>query len=91
MDDTDDAVRVWLVERDIDQRNLVTLVYATTDGERRYRRQLSSAAVDRGADVTAGKTVAPDDLNPVDDADTRERYASEANRVADRNEPEDVL
>jgi hypothetical protein len=91
MDDTDDEVRVWLVERDVDQRNLVTLVYATPDGRRRYRRQLSSAAINRGADVTAGETVLPDDLEPVDDASERDRYASEASRVAENHDPEDAL
>ncbi|NHN46239.1 hypothetical protein G9464_01315 [Halostella sp. JP-L12] len=91
MDDSDDRVRVWLVERDLDQRNLVTLVYATPDGDRRYRRQLSSAALDRGADVTAATTVAPADLEPVEDPDRRKQYAEEARRVADDRDPDEPL
>ena len=91
MDDTDDRVRVWLVERDVDQRNLVTLVYATPDGDRRYRRQLSSAALDRGAEVTAATTVAPADLEPVEAADDRERYAEEARRVAAERDPDEAV
>lgn len=91
MDDSDGGVRVWLVERDVDQRNLVTLVYATPDGDRRYRRQLSSAALDRGATVTAATTVESADLEPVESADVRERYAAEARRIADERDPEEPV
>ncbi|WP_323191207.1 hypothetical protein [Halostella sp. PRR32] len=91
MEDSDEAIRVWLVERNVDQRNLVTLVYATPDGRRRHLRQLSSGAIDRGTDVTAAKTVHPDDLEPVEDETTRDRYESEASRVADRHSADDTL
>jgi hypothetical protein len=50
-DGSDDAVRVWLVERTYsdDEQNLIILVYATTDGERylRKERALTSSGDDR--------------------------------------------
>ena len=91
MEDSNDRVRVWLVERDVDQRNLVTVVYATPDGDRRYRRQLSSAALDRGTAVTAATTVDPTDLEPVESDDLSERYADEVRRVADQRDPNEAV
>ena len=91
MENSKDRVRVWLVERDVDQRNLVTLVYATPDGDRRYRRQLSSAALDRGAAVTAATTVGPTDLEPVESDDLSERYADEVRRIADQRDPDEAV
>jgi len=85
-----DTVRVWLVERDYGDRNLVTLTYATPDGERELRRELS-AAVLRRSSVTAARDVDPDRLDTVDDGDRRERYAHEAERVRERNDPDDAI
>lgn len=85
---TDETVRAWLVERDYDDRGLLGLVYATPDGERVLRRERSAALVD---EVTAAVEVEPDRLRSVDDEETRERYASEANRMADRHEPDDAI
>jgi len=87
-----ESVRVWLVERDVDQRDLVTLTYATPDGERVLRRQHAAATMrTRGMDVTAALTVDPAELEPVADDATRERYAAEATRMATDNDPGDVV
>jgi len=86
----DSGVRLWLVERSYDDRNLLCLVYATPDGERALRRELSAAALDRAA-VTAARTADPADLRPVEDAADRERYAAEAARMADRHAPDDPV
>ncbi len=83
----DDTVRVWLVERSYTDKGLVTLVYATPDGSRQLRTQLSSNALARRA-VTAGKDVESERLTPVGEADRRERYAEEASRVAQTHDPE---
>jgi hypothetical protein len=86
------SVRVWLVERDVDQRDLVTLTYATPDGGRVLRRQHAAATMrTRGLDVTAGLTVALDELEPVSDEAARERYASEAARMAADHDPGDAV
>lgn len=86
-----ESVRVWLVEREVDSRNLVTLTYATPDGERLYRRQQSAAVMAGGGiEATAARDVDPADLEPVDDAD-RERYAAEAARMADSHGPDDPV
>jgi len=82
--------RVWLVERSYSDKGLVTLVYATTDGESHLRRQLSSNALAR-TEVTAATDVEPDRLTPVAAADERERYAHEAARMADEHDPDDPV
>lgn len=88
---TASPIRCWLVERTVDQRNLVTIVYATPDGERYHQRERSAVALRNGAPVTAAVTVDPDDLEPVSDAETRERYEREAARTADRYDPDDPI
>jgi len=81
-------VRCWLVERDVFDEDLVTLVYATPDGERATTLQWSANMVARKG-VTAARDVDPADLDPVDGADRRERYAGEAARMADRHDPDE--
>ncbi|USZ70810.1 hypothetical protein [Natronosalvus halobius] len=89
MTDSSDAVRCWLVERTFDDRNLVTLVYAMSNGERYQRRERSATALRRGPPVPAAKRIDASELAPVPDEDTRERYAEEASRVADEYAPDD--
>ncbi|MFB6170364.1 MAG: hypothetical protein ABEJ06_04370 [Haloarculaceae archaeon] len=86
-----DDVRVWLVERSYNSRDLITLVYATPDGERALTQERSSSMVMRGTETTAGMAVSPDRLEPVDDPDLRGRYAAEAERMADRHDPADPV
>lgn len=89
--DGDATVRCWLVERTFDDRNLVTLVYATPDGERYQRRERSANSLRAGTGVTAAVDVAPAELEPVADPDTRDRYATEAERVARSHDPDETL
>jgi len=81
--------RVWLVERDYDQKGLVRLVYATPDGEHHLTRELSQRML-RDTTVTAARTVDPDRLEPTPERD-RDQYAEEAGRVAARNDPDDPV
>ena len=83
--------RVWLVDRDVDSRNLVTMTYATPDGERAFSRQAALDSLARRDAPTAAVDVDDDRLDPVDDPETAERYAAEAQRVAEEHDPEDVL
>jgi hypothetical protein len=86
-----DAVRLWLVERDYDDRNLITLVYATPDGERRLRKEQSATVMhQQGTVVTAAVDAAPADLEPVAEAN-RERYAAEAARMAETCDPDEAV
>lgn len=83
-------VRVWLVERGYNNRDLIILKYATPDGSRFFRRELAAQAI--GVDtVTAAKDVSPDDLEIVDDADRKDRYAAEVERMADEHDPDDSV
>jgi hypothetical protein len=85
-----DGERDWLVERKYTDKGLVTLVYATPDGDRHLRMQRSSNML-RTSDVTAATTVEADRLIPVTDDADRERYAAEAERMLDRHDPDDAV
>lgn len=85
-----ETVRCWLVEREYEHESMVTLVYATRDGER-YVTQQRSTALLRKKPVTAAIDADPERLEAVPDEATRERYAAEAARVADANDPDDRL
>ena len=87
---TEETERVWLVERDYNDKGLVTLVYATPDGERAVQQHKSSKMLSKQG-VTAATEVTTDKLRPVEEDDRRKRYATEASRVADRNDPDDEI
>lgn len=90
MSEQSDTVRCWFVERDYDNRDLITLAYSTPDGERVFRKELAAQVIDSKT-VTAAQDVDPDNLETVDDEETRERYAREAERVAKEYEPDDEI
>ena len=83
-------MQCWLVDRDFDDKGLVRLVYATRDGSRQVLRERSAARLGQ-YDVTAAIEADEDQLEPVDDDDLRERYASEVARMAERHDPDDTL
>ncbi|WP_439028012.1 hypothetical protein [Haloarchaeobius sp. DT45] len=85
-----DTVQCWLVERTFDDRNLVTIVYATPDGERYLQQERSANSLTRNP-VTAGKEVAIDSLEATGDDATRERYEKEATRTAEQYDADDAI
>ena len=85
-----DTVRCWFVERDYNNRDLIILTYATPEGDRVYTQELAAQVIDTKT-VTASKEVDPDNLEAVDDPETRERYAAEAERVAAEYDPDDEI
>jgi hypothetical protein len=85
-----DSVRVWLVERGYNNRDLITLKYAPPEGDRIFRKELASQAVDLDS-VTAAKDVSPTNLESVDDSELQQRYADEATRMAEEHDPEDTI
>ncbi|PSP99837.1 hypothetical protein BRC92_13635 [Halobacteriales archaeon QS_4_69_31] len=88
----DETVRVWLVERTYsdDEQNIIILVYATPDGERYYRRERALTSFTDVRDTTAAVDVDPDNLGTVEPGD-RERYATEARRMAAEHDPDEVV
>jgi len=84
-----DTERVWLVEREYTDKGLVTIVYASTDGEWYLQRQLSERMLMR-SDVTAGQDVETARFEPTP-AEERERYAAEASRMAETHDPDDAV
>jgi hypothetical protein len=85
-----ETVRCWLVERSYDDKGMVHLVYATEDGERRYRQQFAADRLARTS-VTAAREIDAERLSPVDDSAVRQRYATEVERVATANDPDDEM
>jgi hypothetical protein len=83
-------VECWLVERDVYDEDLVTLVYATPDGERAVTLQWSANLVVQ-KDLTAARDVDETDLEPVGDSGRRERYATEVERMRERHDPDDPV
>ena len=92
-DDADETVRVWLVERTYsdDEQNLIILTYATIDGERYFRKERALTSFTDVRDTTAAVDSKPSNLGAVDDAETSERYATEASRMAAAHDPDDVI
>lgn len=84
----EDEVRVWLLERGYNNRDLIILKYATSSGERVFQREVASQALDT---VTAARDVALNNLATVDEPDVQERYAAEVERMKEKHEPEDPM
>jgi len=87
------GVRVWLVERTYsdDEQNIIILTYATPDGERYLRKERALTSFGDVRDTTAAVTADPQNLGTVLDPDERRRYATEAQRMADAHDPDDVI
>ncbi|SEO60984.1 hypothetical protein SAMN04487948_103478 [Halogranum amylolyticum] len=87
-----DTVRLWLVERTYDDRNLITLVYATPDGERMLQKEIAATMMhQRGSAATAAIDVDPDRVSDTPDDETRERYQTEAERMAESYDPDEEV
>jgi hypothetical protein len=91
--DAVDSVRVWLVERTYsdDEQNLIILTYATPEGDRYYRKERALTSFTDVRDTTAAIDVDPTDLGSVDDVDQQKQYATEARRMREVHEPDDVI
>jgi hypothetical protein len=85
----DGTVRCWLVDRQSRDENLVTLVYATPDGERHLTKQLSFQLLQR-RETTAARDVPAEKLEPTP-AEDRERYATQAQSMAADHDPDDPV
>lgn len=83
-----DTVQCWLVDRVYDDKGLITLTYASPDGSRRHVIERAAQTV---GDVTAATEVESDRLDAVQNETTRERYASEAERMEARHDPEESV
>lgn len=92
-DSSEDNVRVWLVERTYsdDEQNLIILTYATPDGKHYFRKERALTSFTDSRETTAAVEAGPENLGPVDDADQREQYAGEAQRMQEKHDPEDPI
>ena len=87
-----ESEQAWLVERTYsdDEQNIIILVYATPDGEQYLRNERALTSFGDRRDTTAAVDADPDSLGRVDPED-REQYAAEAQRMAERHEPDDLI
>ena len=88
-----ETIRMWLVERTYsdDEQNMVILTYATRDGERYFRKERALTSFSDIRDTTAAVDASPSSVGAVDDPADRERYATEARRMARVHDPDDVI
>jgi hypothetical protein len=86
-------VRVWLVERTYsdDEQNIVILVYATPDGTRYLRRERALTSFTDVRETSAAVEADPLNLGQVEEPEERERYATEAKRMREKHDPDDVI
>ena len=91
-DDETEPVRVWLVERTYsdDEQNIIILVYATPDGERYLRKERALTSFGDHRDTTAAIDADPANLGTVSE-ENRTQYAIEAQRMAEKYDPDDLL
>lgn len=82
-----DTERVWLVFREYTDKGMLSLVYATVDGERKLTKQRAMHA----GDPTAAIEADPEDLEPVEAAQDRASYTQEAKRMRNRHDPDDQV
>jgi hypothetical protein len=87
----DGTTRLWLVERTYTDKGLISLVYATPDGTAVRRIERAPIAIERSGGVSAAVDADPSALASVEDADRRERYATEAGRMAERHDPDEAV
>jgi hypothetical protein len=88
----DDTAQLWLVERSYDDRDLIVLIYATTDGAYELRKELAAAVMHQRRMTTTAAIEAPtENLEPVDDEALRERYASEATKMSESHDPDEEV
>ena len=85
-----DTERLWLVERDYGDESLVELVYATPDGSQCVIKHFSVQLL-RAKEITAAIDVERKKLETVGDEATRERYATEIERVRERYGPDERI
>ena len=78
-----------LFRSEYNTKGMISLVYATTDGDQYLRKQFSEQMLTK-KDVTAAIDAEADRLEPTHD-DDRERFAAEARRMADQHDPEDPV
>ena len=88
-----ETVRMWLVERTYsdDEQNMVILTYATVDGKRYFRKERALTSFSDVRDTTAAVDADPANIGEVDDPTDRERYATEAERMARVHDPDDLI
>jgi hypothetical protein len=90
-----EETRVWMVERTFsaDSPHILVVVYATPDGTRYLQKEwaFNRHGSSPGPTVTAARDVSTERLAAVEDAETRERYRTEADRMQERHDPDDAV
>ena len=85
-----DTERLWLAHREYGDESLVELVYASPDGSRRLVKHFSVQLL-RSKEITAAIDVDPEKVGTVEDEATRQRYATEVERVRESHAPDETV
>ena len=80
--------RCWMVDREHNDKGMVVITYATTDGRHVRERRVAAAL---GTATPAAIDVSGEDVTRVTDPDRQAWYASEASRMAERHSPDDAV
>lgn len=84
-------VQLWMVDRTYDDKGMVRVTYATTDGERTFQREFAEQQLYRkGHSVTAAVHVEEDRVHETP-ADEKAQFAAEASRMAETHDPDDAI
>lgn len=85
--------RVWLVERAYSEevQNMLELVYATEDGERKLHLQKMLSTPRQADEVTAARDVDGEKLEPVRDDEDVERYVREVERMREEYDADEAV
>ncbi len=85
--------RVWLVERSYSEevQNMLELVYATPDGERKLHLQKMLSTPRQADEVTAARDVDEEKLEPVRSESEADRYRREVERMRERYDPDEPV
>lgn len=91
--DSEETECVWLVERTYsdDEQNLIILTYATPDGSQYFRKERALTSYTDTRGTTAAVDAAVQNLGATDDEKLQERYAAEAERMAEKHDPDDEI
>lgn len=79
--------RVWFVNRSFDDGRIITVTYATGDGEESLTRQHNLSTLSDGVPVSI--EVASDELSTVSDPERQAQYRNEVARIRAEHDLDD--
>lgn len=79
--------RLWLVDRSFDDGRIITVTYATMEGDATLTKQYNLPSISDGVPVSL--EAQSDELTHIEDEKQRTMYRDEAERVRSQHTPDD--